>query len=180
MQLTCVKCWKAGSELCTPSLMPLVTLLIRALKVTSFLETTLWWKPFLLRFLPEGFFYVCHMHVVQFCVGWLFLSNPVQKGSRHNSSETLNKSIWEEIWLWQSSRDRMDTSPLMYCIYKHHLIEVLVFWFNFQFHPGSRINCRAPLANWPVSLTSELWRILKWVPLLWWIFFFCSVYQGKK
>ena len=154
MQLTCDKCWKAGSELCTPSLMSLVTLLISALKVTScsllFGDHNLM-KTISFIFSSRRFFRVHHTHVL--C--WLtFLGNHVQKLSCHNSSETLNKSMWEETWLWQWSQDRMDTSPLMYSIYERHLTDVLVFWFNFQFHSDSRINCRAPVSNWPVSLTS--------------------------
>lgn len=142
------------------------------------------WRP---QFDENHFFYIffqklfsCAPHAHCSILCWLtFLGSPVQKLLRHNSSETLNKSIWEETWLWQWSQDRMDTSPLMYSVYELYLTDVPMFWFNFQFHPDSRMNCRAHLSNRPVSLTSELWRILKWISL-WWIFCLFSLLWKKK
>ena len=144
----------------------------------SCLETTIWWKPFLIYiFFRKVFLCTSPTHCWILC--WLaFLGNPVQKLSRHNSSETLNKSIWKETWLWQWSQDRMDTSPLTYSIYELQFTDVLVFWFNFQFHPHSTINCRAP--HRPVSLTSELWCVMKWMSLLWWIFCLFSLLRKKS
>lgn len=39
--------------------------------VSSLLETTIWYKPFILYFLLEGCFHLCYTHIVQFCVSWL-------------------------------------------------------------------------------------------------------------